>query len=285
MTTDITELTGAPKHANQHRLSRLIIEASNDELRQLAVEVEQYTDHVIEALEKSQDTITEMDNRIRKQNRHVCELFDDNTALRQRISELETNVSIYESAAAKHLERAEAAERESENWRVSFDNERFRADKLAAELKTEHEQLVLVAGALITQHTRANNAQERIAYLEKRLKGTEESLIASVDIVSELESLTFTTAATDVLAERQRQITAEGWTPEHDDEYQHCEMAVAAACYIMADDDPRADVPELWPWPSEWWKPTDVRRDLVKAGALILAEIERLDRATGTRGG
>ncbi|KLY37147.1 hypothetical protein SK92_00281 [Klebsiella oxytoca] len=101
--------------------------------------------------------------------------------------------------------------------------------------------------------------------------------------LAEMGSRTFTTAATDVLAERQRQITAEGLTPEHDDEYQHCEMAVAAACYIMADDDPRADVPELWPWPSEWWKPTDVRRDLVKAGALILAEIERLDRAAGTK--
>ena len=44
---------------------------------------------LVEALEKAQDTITEMDNRIRKQNRHVCELFDDNTALRQRIAELE----------------------------------------------------------------------------------------------------------------------------------------------------------------------------------------------------
>lgn len=96
--------------------------------------------------------------------------------------------------------------------------------------------------------------------------------------IAELESR-IVTAVADVLAERQRQISAEGWTPEHDDEYQHCEMAVAAACYIMADDDPRADVPELWPWPSEWWKPTNIRRDLVKAGALILAEIERLDRA------
>ncbi|HEM3757961.1 TPA: ead/Ea22-like family protein [Klebsiella quasipneumoniae] len=45
---------------------------------------------LVEALEKAQDTITEMDNRIRKQNRHVCELFDDNTALRQRIAELES---------------------------------------------------------------------------------------------------------------------------------------------------------------------------------------------------
>lgn len=45
---------------------------------------------LVEAMEKAQDTITEMDNRIRKQNRHVCELFDDNTALRQRIAELES---------------------------------------------------------------------------------------------------------------------------------------------------------------------------------------------------
>lgn len=45
---------------------------------------------LVEALEKAQDTINDMDNRIRKQNRHVCELFDDNTALRQRIAELES---------------------------------------------------------------------------------------------------------------------------------------------------------------------------------------------------
>lgn len=41
--TDTTELAGVPKYANQHRLSRLIIEAPNDELRQMAVEVEHYT--------------------------------------------------------------------------------------------------------------------------------------------------------------------------------------------------------------------------------------------------
>lgn len=89
---------------------------------------------LVEALEKAQHTTTEMENRIRKQNHHVCELFDDNTALRQRICELETNSRIYKSAAAKHLERAEAAERESDNWRTSFDNERFRADKLKAHI-------------------------------------------------------------------------------------------------------------------------------------------------------
>lgn len=44
---------------------------------------------LIEALEKAQQQTTESENRVRKQNRHICELFDDNTALRQRIASLE----------------------------------------------------------------------------------------------------------------------------------------------------------------------------------------------------
>lgn len=35
----------------------------------------------------------------------------------------------------------------------------------------------------------------------------------------------------------------------------------------------------LWPWDREWWKPKDRRRNLVRAAALLIAEIERLDRA------
>lgn len=42
-----------------------------------------------EKLEKAQQQMTESENRVRKQNRHICELFDDNTALCQRIAELE----------------------------------------------------------------------------------------------------------------------------------------------------------------------------------------------------
>lgn len=59
---DITELTGTLKHANQHRISRLIVEEPNDELRQLAVEVEQYTDQLIEALQKAQQRIAETES-------------------------------------------------------------------------------------------------------------------------------------------------------------------------------------------------------------------------------
>lgn len=96
-----------------------------------------------------------------------------------------------------------------------------------------------------------------------------------------------TAAALDVLAERLRQIEAEGWSPEHDDEHDDGGMAKAAGCYAFASmgyytnglgeiESPESD----WPWDEGWWKPGTPRRMLVKAGALILAEIERIDRAT-----
>ncbi|EPN1344389.1 hypothetical protein [Pseudomonas aeruginosa] len=89
----------------------------------------------------------------------------------------------------------------------------------------------------------------------------------------------------DVQAERRRQVEAEGWTPEHDDAHSHGEMARAAACYALAGSSAPNDgtaallVSLAWPWDEQWWKPTSARRDLVKACALALAEIERLDRA------
>jgi hypothetical protein len=88
-----------------------------------------------------------------------------------------------------------------------------------------------------------------------------------------------TDAARDVLAERQRQVIAEGWTPMHDDEHETGELARAAACYAANATGYRLQSRiNIWPWDREWWKPTTPRRDLVKAGALILAEVERLDR-------
>lgn len=96
-------------------------------------------------------------------------------------------------------------------------------------------------------------------------------------------------ALRDVAAERRRQIEVEGRTPDHDDEHGAGEMAQAAAAYADdgacrlqgAPDDIVAgpgDPPEPWPWDECWWKPDEPRRMLVKAAALLLAEIERLDR-------
>ncbi|EPJ5167698.1 hypothetical protein [Pseudomonas aeruginosa] len=95
----------------------------------------------------------------------------------------------------------------------------------------------------------------------------------------------------DVQAERKRQVEVEGWTPEHDDAHSHGQMARAAACYALAGSSAPNDgtaallVSLAWPWDEQWWKSTTPRRDLVKACALALAEIERLDRAAATQGG
>lgn len=101
-------------------------------------------------------------------------------------------------------------------------------------------------------------------------------------------------ALIDVAYERRRQVEAEGWTPDHDDEHEAGEIAAAASAYALAaadvlnpmsmgDGDFANDPPGMWPWDSDWWKPADPRRMLVKAGALILAEIERIDRAEANK--
>ena len=96
------------------------------------------------------------------------------------------------------------------------------------------------------------------------------------------------------ITERRRQIEDEGWSCDHDDEHSNGEMAWAAAAYTIGVpglsgrvQDGKRFVP--WPWDAKWWKPSDSRRNLVKAAALLIAEIERVDRAarktSGTGGG
>ncbi|HFP6605538.1 TPA: hypothetical protein ACLM19_000594 [Pseudomonas aeruginosa] len=87
----------------------------------------------------------------------------------------------------------------------------------------------------------------------------------------------------DVQTERRRQVEAEGWTPDHDDLYCAAELPRAAAAYILSGANDEA--PAIWPFVAKWWKPRDARANYVRAGALILAEIERLDRAAASQGG
>lgn len=98
----------------------------------------------------------------------------------------------------------------------------------------------------------------------------------------------------DLIAEeRLRQISVEGWTPQHDDTHTDNSLARAAACYAMPKDErekyqsftfsePKRWYPRWWPksWDVKFWKPTPRNRikELVKAGALIAAEIDRIQR-------
>jgi len=81
--------------------------------------------------------------------------------------------------------------------------------------------------------------------------------------------------------ERNRQMVIEGHTSEHDDresEYRPLLLAAEAYMCTVLDPDEPLTAFEIWPWDFEDFKPTDDRRNLVKAGALIAAEIDRLDR-------
>ena len=93
-----------------------------------------------------------------------------------------------------------------------------------------------------------------------------------------------------IAAERERQVSQEHWTAEHDDEHEYGELAIAGACYALPRDMRQKEiwnstlVRMLWPFDDEWWKPREGRgtsgriRELVKAGALIAAEIDRIQR-------
>lgn len=85
----------------------------------------------------------------------------------------------------------------------------------------------------------------------------------------------------DLIAiERERQAEIKGWTPEHDDQWGESELLIAASGYLYAGHTGNTSKPMGWPWHEDWWRPSeDPIRNLVKAGALIAAEIDRLQRA------
>ncbi|MFL4510803.1 hypothetical protein ACJ6WJ_02545 [Stenotrophomonas maltophilia] len=90
-----------------------------------------------------------------------------------------------------------------------------------------------------------------------------------------------------IAAERERQLQAEGFSRICDQQYREGELARAATAYVqlaamdlqvgsrkhIASQEP----PFFWPWAQEWWKPVDARSDLVRAGAMIAAQIDLID--------
>ena len=90
-----------------------------------------------------------------------------------------------------------------------------------------------------------------------------------------------------IAEERKRQIEAEGYTKEHDAEHTDDSLARAAVCYAIPsvqrtytyDPISKVRIPQFWPWDIKYWKPSpeDRIKELVKAGALLAAEIDRLN--------
>ena len=130
-----------------------------------------------------------------------------------------------------------------------------------------------------------NNLHACRSVLRKNIKhGDKGNLMKTKIYMSGIEAIT---------TERQRQIEKESWTPEHDDTHVNGQMAKAAAAYALhGTKDPHLDSHHdgynVFPWDKKWWKPNhftpsnetieDLMRNLEKAGALCIAEWERLKR-------
>ena len=137
-------------------------------------------------------------------------------------------------------------------------------------------------------------ALDEIERLQVENKKTEEKY----NMVNKLlfGDMTVSFAAIDAIKERQRQVEQEKFSAKHDDKYFNEELSMAAACYALTDEarDCMVLVENLctkqyakgphqnfiFPFSEEWWKPSpdNRRRELIKAAALIIAEIERVDR-------
>lgn len=88
------------------------------------------------------------------------------------------------------------------------------------------------------------------------------------------------TGAELITEERQRQIQEKGFTAEHDMAHTSGDLARAAisyTAYALGDVHHSSGVPHSWPWSMGDWRPEGSQlSNLVKAGAFLAAEIDRL---------
>lgn len=156
-----------------------------------------------------------------------------------------------------------------------------------AQMMSEPTELQVQAGAVILATTPLINTPQGLSHQE--WMGLSRSILeAALAVRPEVGAIG------EVAAERQRQKDKEGWSEEHDDGHTPGCLAVAASCYalhgagVISTEDKswreiyRDQATALWPWDVEWWKPKNPRRDLIRAAALIVAEIERLDRCASS---
>lgn len=104
----------------------------------------------------------------------------------------------------------------------------------------------------------------------------------AVDLITRIRDTLSAMNGADLIAvERARQVTDEGYTPDHDDTHVRGELGRAAVAYIFAaDTDGTDDVVARWFWPFDLdsFKSTDPIHNLVRAGAFVAAELDRLHR-------
>lgn len=203
-----------------------------------------------------------------------------NIALSELIGPDELTVTISDLSAL--IAQLEAAQKETGVYLAISEDVGAIVTLLQGNEWAEHVAKTNVGGALEQEITQLINS---ITDLRERAEAAEAALSAA-------NERTLAPVILEIANERLRQISVEGWTPEHDDQHSSGELAGAAGCYAKhvnarqwcfknnPDDYQCEPEPSGWPWAAEWWKPKNPRSDLIRAAALIVAELERLDRAS-----
>lgn len=200
--------------------------------------------------------------------------------------ELDRILNVIEASTADVTAKIAAAERLAAVVRaqgLAFDTTAARKVKAVRELRNR----VFAAGDVDTaeQIDRALGDEPVTPQMADAQRSIAKELMAAKSRIGELEAANILPAVMRLVAERKRQIAGEGWTPAHDDEHTAGQLADAAACYALAAANVSfsgaaapASPPGHWPFDDAWWKPDTAIRMLEKAGAMIVAELERLER-------
>jgi HAMP domain-containing protein len=184
------------------------------------------------------------------------------------------------SAAGSAGDRRDASDGGFTENLMAMASEAF-ARSLSRQFELVRADIAHVARLTTEQQPDEDDRSEEIAMLQGEIGRLRQELNTHRDGV-----IGATTAGLDVLGERARQRRWEGYDDAHDDKHQDFALTSAAISYLM---DARLrgttghgfgeSPPPDWPWEVTDWKTKKVRQSLVVAAALILADIERLDRA------
>lgn len=152
---------------------------------------------------------------------------------------------------------------------------------LSRDFELVRADIACVARLAAEQHSDEEDDSEEIAMLRGEIGRLKREINTHREGV-----LGATKAGLDALGERARQRRMEGYDDAHDDRHEDFALSSAAIAYLM---DARLrgttghgfteSPPPDWPWEITDWKTKNIRQALVVAAALVIAEIERLDRA------
>lgn len=134
----------------------------------------------------------------------------------------------------------------------------------------------------------------QVYLINRGLDGGADQLLfaAALDSVADIVQVLISFPAFGLVIEERLRQTAKGFHAAHDDLHRDASLISAAICYAASAYsqhhrglDTLADLaPMLWPWNQGDWKPSaDPQQNLLEAAAMLLAEIERRQRAAARK--